>query len=254
MLLEAPQMPAQISSSDAGTEKLRRCWREAPLLTAAGHASSAELSVRSGQGKQHVTRGMLQDIGTFSVATNLDDIKSAGEAAYTTINNDARKIPGVAEVRPHGRHPALGWPMMPCHVGEVASRWCRGPHGRHPALGWRMMHDTAHDAVWLAHDAVSCGTRPWLGMLPSGCGRAAAHGSHARIQNGYRQNLLHHGCMQLLREETAGGRLGCSQGVAARTAGLLALSGRTRGQGEEVGRRAERHEEQVQDRQMKAGR
>ena len=95
-------------SQDAGL-KLRSSWRrEAPVLTAAGQASSAELSVRSGQGKEHVTRGVVQDIGTFSVATNLDDIKSAGEAAYSTINNDARKIPGVAEVRPHGRHPALG--------------------------------------------------------------------------------------------------------------------------------------------------
>ena len=40
-----------------------------------------------------------QDIGSFQVATSLDDIKAAGEGAVNTFNADARKLPGVAEVK-----------------------------------------------------------------------------------------------------------------------------------------------------------
>jgi len=39
----------------------------------------------------------LQDIGSFQVATSLDDIKAAGEGAVNTFNADARKLPGVSE-------------------------------------------------------------------------------------------------------------------------------------------------------------
>jgi hypothetical protein len=101
--LEAPQQLAQRSSC-------AHCGRTSLECRVEREERSREGAVkgRSGQGKEHVTRGGVQDIGTFSVATNLDDIKSAGEAAYSTINNDARKIPGVAEVRPDGRREAYG--------------------------------------------------------------------------------------------------------------------------------------------------
>jgi hypothetical protein len=39
----------------------------------------------------------LQDIGSFKIATNLDDIKAAGEGFVNTANKDVRVIPGVSE-------------------------------------------------------------------------------------------------------------------------------------------------------------
>jgi len=38
----------------------------------------------------------LQDIGSFAVATNLDEIRAAGEGAMRTAEADLRKVPGVA--------------------------------------------------------------------------------------------------------------------------------------------------------------
>ncbi len=49
-----------------------------------------------------------QDIGSFQVATSLDDIKAAGEGAVNTFNADARKLPGVSEVRARERDRETG--------------------------------------------------------------------------------------------------------------------------------------------------
>jgi len=39
----------------------------------------------------------LQDIGSFKIATSVEDIKAAGEGFIATANKDARTIPGVSE-------------------------------------------------------------------------------------------------------------------------------------------------------------
>jgi len=39
----------------------------------------------------------LQDIGSFKIATSMDDIKAAGEGFVNTANKDLRSVPGVAE-------------------------------------------------------------------------------------------------------------------------------------------------------------